>query len=167
MIDNEETKIMNGVDPEQEIVYVKEKPLMKLLIGGIISMIGVFIFLFVVGYLMSFAGHRPPTFDKDIIRDKFDKSLGKKAISYEDCIAKDGNILETFPQQCSLSGDSFSQPLDEACANIDPSNITPVSPCAAYSPARDAGEKAGETYEKAKSGAKNFIEGFKEETNSE
>ena len=163
--ENEEAKPMNGATPEQEVVYVKEKPFAKLLIGSVVSIVGVFVFLFALGFLMSFTGHRPPTFDKDIIKDQYDKALGREAVSYNDCVEKGGRIQESFPPTCTFAKDSFTQPLEEACEGKDLSDITSDDPCAPYSPARETGEKVGELYEDTKSGAKDFIDGFKEGAN--
>lgn len=165
MDENEETRVANAVDPDQQIVYVKEKPMLKLFIGAIVSIVSITVFLFLVGFLMSLVGFRPPTFDKQIIQDQWDKTVNDPARSYSDCVAKGGAIQESFPPGCTYKGDSFQQSLPEACADLEADGGslegTPCDPN--VDPAYAAGQKAGEVYKETKEAGQAFFEGFAEE----
>ena len=99
-----------------QIVYVKERPIRKLLIVTTSIIVGACVFLFVVGFVMALAGVRPPTFDTDIIGDQWDRTVGGKAASYEECVEKGGEVQEISPPNCTWSGEVFTQTQAEACS---------------------------------------------------
>ena len=110
--------VVGDSSPTEEpvVVYVRENPLVKLFVGTLVAIAGTVVFLFGVGFAMSFVGFRPPHFDREILNDQWAKMVQHPARSYDDCVAKGGAVGESWPPTCSYKGDSFTQPLTDACA---------------------------------------------------
>lgn len=157
-MDEDEVRLANN-DANQQIVYVKENPALKFIMGSTVAIVGVVLFLFAVGFLMSFVGFRPPTFDKNIMQDQWDRKLHDPVRSYDECVKAGGSLTETFPPVCTLETQSFTQPIADACADsvaeaaCDPATVTP---------AYRTGQDARELLETSKDSAKSFWDGFQE-----
>lgn len=161
-MDEVESKVTESGD---EVIYVKEKPLLKFVIGLVAAIAGITVFLFLLGMFMAFVGFRPPTFDKQIIEDQWRKTVGDPAVSYQDCVDKGGLVQESFPPSCVYEDDSFTQSLEDACSERTDEVVDPEDPCfslanPAAATAYEVGERAGELYEDSKDAGSAFIEGF-------
>ena len=106
----EATHESDGLEPSPEFVYVRERNLLKILLGGLVAIVFATTFLFAVGFAMSFVGFRPPTFDARILEDQWAKRVQDAPKSYEDCVEKGGTISDLPSSQCTLDGTVFGEP---------------------------------------------------------
>lgn len=150
----------------ERIVYVKERPLKKLAIGTVAVLGGLIVLLFVLGMILGALGKSAPTVDKQIIEDQWNKTVKNTATSYHDCVGKEGAMNSgVFPPSCSLAGETFVQPLADACKSLEEvDSLEPDHACApAGSDANEAGKKAGKVAKKSWDATKEFADGFMEE----
>lgn len=81
---------------------------------------------------------------------------------YSDCVAADGTVSGSVPQSCSYNDKVWTEPLIVACQRVDHEHTDCVKP---KTPAEEAGEKAGETYNDLKDAGRDFLKGFDSATN--
>lgn len=159
-MNTEESKPLNGsqLDPPPEVVYVKEKPFLRVLLGLLVLMVGCGLFLYLAGVVLGYTGHDTPTFDKDAISQKFN-SDSLVINSYDECINEGGTLQdEEYPPICSFDGVEFSPITEPICSDTIYAQYH-VSECV-ETPAEIAGKKTGEVYSNGKDYLKEFVKGF-------